>query len=58
MVAPGFALLGLFFLFLSHYYYSERLDITEEGDDDQALLDSDENSESFSEFDPNATPLD
>jgi len=59
MVAPGFALIAIFFLFLSHYYYSERLEVRGQSDEiDQALLDSDQNSESFSEFDPDATPLD
>ena len=46
----------------SHFYYSETIKNREnrpsENEDQQCLLDEDENSESFSEFDPDATPLD
>ena len=46
----------------SHFYYSETIKNREnrpsENEDQECLLDEDENSESFSEFDPDATPLD
>jgi len=65
MVVPGIMLISLFFLTLSHYIHSEKIHpllqsstSPPEDEEDQELIDSDENSESFSEFDPNATPLD
>ena len=56
-------ILGFAFIFAicSHFIYSDKLTRTSGTDDDQDCLlddDGDSNPESFSEFDPNATPID
>ena len=54
MVVPGIMLISLFFLTLSHYLHSEKIypliqteTAEENAEEDQVLIDSDENSESF-----------
>ena len=54
MVVPGIMLISLFFLTLSHYIHSEKIrpllqssTSPPEDEEDQELIDSDENSESF-----------
>ena len=54
IVVPGIMLISLFFLTLSHYIHSEKIrpllqssTSPPEDEEDQELIDSDENSESF-----------
>merc|ERR1711892_1299953 len=62
MFTPFLFAIASSLLIIAHYIYVEKVpkeSVNSDDDDgDQALLDSDANSESFSEYDPDATPID
>jgi hypothetical protein len=58
LLSPLILGFSLVFALCSHYLYIEKIKFRHDDDDQECLLDDDSNSESFSEYDPNANPLD